>query len=260
MMRGRWLWSVVAFVATTALGLGKGAAAQPLNPKFKVSLGYHFSSGTYGTSDTTDIAYIPLVAKAEVGPWSIQGTIPYLRINGPAGFIQGPSGPIQTTGGQSDGLGDILLRGSYTIDPDAYWIPFVELVGITKFPTASRGAGLGTGEFDFGMETNLFWSAGKFTPFAMIGYRFLGSPPGTDLDNVVVASLGGLYQLIDKVHVGVFLDYRESPSASVGERLEVVPFGSWQIDAHWSVDLYASAGFTKGSPDAGTGLQLAYTW
>jgi len=259
-MRGRGSLSVVALTACTFLGFGNCAAAEPLDPKFKVSLGYHFSSGTYGTSQTTDIAYIPLVARTEIGPWSIQGTIPYLRINGPAGFIQGPSGPIQTTGGQSDGLGDILLRGSYTIAPEAYWIPFVELVGIIKFPTASRGAGLGTGKFDFGIESDLFWSAGKFTPFAMIGYRFLGSPPGTDLDNVVVASLGGLYQLIDKVHVGVFLDYREAPSAAVGERLEVVPFGSWQIDTHWSADLYASAGLATGSPDAGTGLQLAYTW
>jgi hypothetical protein len=74
-----------------------------------------------------------------------------------------------------------MLRGSYTFEPERYWIPFVELVGIVKFPTASRGEGLGTGKFDFGLESDFFWAAGKFTPFAMIGYRFLGSPPGTDL-------------------------------------------------------------------------------
>src|SRR5262249_39563274 len=155
-------------------------------PRFKLSLGYHYSSGTYGTSDTTEIAYIPLIAKAEVGHWSIQGTLPYLRINGPPGFVQGPNGPIQTTGGENDGLGDVLLRGWYTIDTQTVWMPFVDLVGLIKFPTASRADGLGTGKFDYGVESEFFWSAGRFIPFATIGYRFLGSPPGTDLDNVLL--------------------------------------------------------------------------
>lgn len=64
-------------------------------------------------------------------------------------------------------------------------------IGLIKFPTASRAAGLGTGEFDFGVESAFFWSAGKFTPYATIGYRFLGSPPGTDLDDVLLGSIGG---------------------------------------------------------------------
>ncbi len=233
---------------------------ESLHSIFKVSLGYHYSSGTYGTSDTTEISYLPLIAKAEIGQWSIQGTVPYLRINGPAGFVQGPSGPIQTTGGQSDGLGDILLRGAYTLEPPAAWIPFVDFVGLIKFPTASRSDGLGTGKFDFGLESGFFWSVDRFTPFATFGYRFLGSPPGINLDDVFLGSVGGIYRIIERVHAGLFLDYRQSPSASIGERLELIPFGSWQFDRHWAVDVYASAGLAKGSPDAGTGLQLAYTW
>src|SRR5207247_246022 len=132
--------------------------------------------------------------------------------------------------------------------------------GLIKFPTASRGDGLGTGEFDYGLESEFFWSAGRFTPFAAVGYRFLGSPPDTHLDDVVVASAGAIYRIIDPVQAGLYPDYRQSPSASVGERLDLSPFGSWQIDQHWSVDLYASAGLATGSPDAGTGLQLVYSW
>jgi hypothetical protein len=68
----------------------RAAAARDLQARFKLSLGYHYSSGTYGTSDRTDIAYVPLIAKAEIGFWSIQATVPYLRISGPAGFVEGP--------------------------------------------------------------------------------------------------------------------------------------------------------------------------
>jgi hypothetical protein len=252
--------SVVTLSAFIILGVGESAASEPLHTRFKLSLGYHYSSGTYGTSSTTEIAYVPLTAKAEIGPWSIQATVPYLRISGPAGFVEGPSGPIQTTSGQSDGLGDVLLRGSYTLQPHALWIPFIEAVGLIKFPTASRGDGLGTGKFDFGLESELFWSVGRFTPFATIGYRFLGSPPGSSLDDVLLGSVGGLYRIIERVQAGLFLDYRQASSAALGERLEVIPFGSWQLNKHWAADLYASAGLARGSPDAGTGLQLAYTW
>jgi len=252
--------SPLPVVAITVLGLLYAGEAAATDLNLKVSLGYHYSTGTYGTSSTTEIAYIPLIAKAEVGAWTVQATLPYLRISGPPGVAAVGNTFAQTTGGTSDGLGDVLLRGAYTFMPLTSWMPFVDLAGIIKFPTASRGAGLGTGEFDYGIESELFWSLGRCTPFATVGYRFLGSPPGTDLDSVVVGSIGGIYRVLEPVHAGLFLDYRQSPAAAVGERLDLIPFGTWQINPHWSVDLYASAGLAKGSPDAGTGLQLAYAW
>ena len=253
-------WPVSAVTALMMLCACECAATESVDPRFKLSLGYHYSSGTYGTSSTTEIAYVPLIAQVDVGSWSLQGTLQYLRISGPAGFVEGPNGPIQTTGGESDGLGDLLVRGSYTLAPVREWMPWVDLVGLVKFPTASRSDGLGTGKFDFGLESEFFFAAGRFTPLAIVGYRFLGSPPGTDLHDVFLGSIGATYRVIDTVHGGLYLDYRQAPSASIGERLELIPFLSWQLDSHWTVDTYASAGLAKGSPDAGTGLQLAYTW
>ncbi len=252
---------VLAFLIAL-LPLAEAAATEPSPLRFKLSLGYHFSTGTYGSSDTTEIAYVPLIAKATYDDrWSLQLTVPYLRISGPAASIQGPSGPIQTTGGRADGLGDVLARGSYTLHPiESSYVPFIDLAWVFKFPTASRSAGLGTGELDFGPESELWWSVGKLVPFGSIGYRFLGSPPATALHDVVLASGGALYQISRSVDVGLLLDYRQAPAASIGRRLELVPFTSWKIDRHWSVDLYASAGLASGSPDAGVGLQLGYGW
>jgi hypothetical protein len=252
-------FSLCALLGVSVCAARAAAADEPAYSRFKVSLGYHYSSGTYGTSDTTEIAYVPLIARAEIGRWTLQGTVPYLRISSPAGLVvEGPNGPIQTTTGESDGLGDMLALGSYTLPPATVWAPFVDFIGLVKFPTASRSKGLGTGKFDFGIETEVSWALQRLTPFATVGYRFLGSPPGTPLHDTVLASVGGMYRVLDAVNAGLLLDYRQAASASSGERLELVPFASWKVDLHWSVEGYASAGLARGSPDAGVGLQIGY--
>ncbi len=256
-------------LGTMLWGTNDVACAESTYRRCKVSTGYHYSIGDYGESEDTEISYVPLTITAELGSFTVQGTIPYLRISGPSGIVEGPNGPIETTDGESDGLGDLLARVSYFVPvrrflPDRWAarpaVPWLELITLVKFPTASRSAGLGTGEFDVGIETELTWSLGRFTPFVTIGYRFLGSPPDTELRDVIVTSAGAQYRIVDAVGAGLLVDYRQAASATTGERLELVPFASWTFHAPWSLDGYASAGLADGSPDAGTGLQLSYTW
>lgn len=274
-MPGRWL-----FATCLAFGLAawtEPATADPIPSeakptmyrRFKVSLGYHYSIGDYGESQSTTIQYVPLVLTADLDRWRIQATIPYLNIDGPAGIIEGPNGPIQTTDGNSSGLGDLLLRGSWLLPverllPDDWatsaWLPYVDLVGLVKFPTASRSEGLGTGEFDFGLDTELTWTVGDFVPFATLGYRCLGSPPDQTLSDVFVGSLGGLYRFAPTLSAGALLDYRTSPSPDTGQRLELVPYAAWLIAAGWSLESYVSVGLADGSPDVGVGAQLGYSW
>ncbi|HVO25167.1 MAG TPA: hypothetical protein VMW56_16220 [Candidatus Margulisiibacteriota bacterium] len=257
-MPSQWRMWALALICLACIPRSVSAASEPLYRRLKLSLGYHYSSGTYGTSNTTETMYVPLTATLDIGRWSLQGTVPYLRISGPPGVVQGPNGPVQTTSGQADGLGDILARGSYFLPPVRDWMPFIELIGRVKFPTASRSAGLGTGEFDAGFETEFSWIVRRFTPFFDVGYRYLGSSPSLALDNVFLGSVGATYWVLDPLNVGLLLDYRQAASASTGERLELVPFGTWTIDKHWSADVYVTAGLASGSPDVGTGVQIGY--
>jgi hypothetical protein len=268
-MRPARLLALCALLVAGAASAASEPAPPPLYWRLKASLGYHFSTGDYTGSQSTDIQYVPLVLTADVERWRLQGTIPYLYISGPPGIIDGPSGPIQTTDGTSDGLGDLLLRGSYLLPvedlfpadrPPPPWLPFVELVGLVKFPTASRSQGLGTGEFDFGFETDLTWTVGRFSPFVSAGYRVLGSPPGTELDDVFTGSVGSLYRIAGSLSAGALLDYRQPPTSSTGQRLELVPYVSWVITPPWSLESYVSIGLSNGSPDVGVGSQLGYTW
>jgi hypothetical protein len=257
----RWLQlSLYVSLALAGLRVDATAAGTDVPLWLKLTLGYHYSSGSYGETENTEIGYVPLTIRADVDRWRLQTTIPYLSISGPAGTVEGPSGPLETTSGKSDGLGDILARGSYTFWTDKPWAPAVALGGCVKFPTASRHQGLGTGEFDYGVESELWWAYGKVTPFGVVGYRFLGSPPDSHLRDVFLGSIGGLYQFTDVLSAGILLDYRQAASSESGQRVELVPFASWQATPRWSADLYVSAGLASGSPDAGVGLQLGYTF
>jgi hypothetical protein len=235
------------------------APAAPIHRRLKASLGYHFSTGNYGTSDTTEIAYIPLVTKAEWDRWTLELSVPYIRVSGGSTVVSGPVGPVQTSGGDEEGLGDIVARGAYTVPSRAEWMPWIDLIGRVKFPTASRSKGLGTGEFDGGIEAELVWVLGAFVPFVSGGYRFLGSSEAVPLHDVWLASAGGMYPVLDALRAGLYLDYQEAATSTSGTRLDLVPFVSWTVDRHWSVDTYVSAGLASGSPDVGVGLALGYT-
>ncbi|MDX2169074.1 MAG: transporter [Deltaproteobacteria bacterium] len=273
MLRRRWLaiCLVMSLAASdqASAAVGPAAAKPSLFERFKVSLGYHYSIGDYGESERTTIQYVPLVLTADIDRWRVQATIPYLNIDGPAGIIEGPNGPIQTTDGDASGLGDLLLRGAYLLPIEralpqdwsaSAWLPYVDLVALLKIPTASRGQGLGTGEVDFGVESELTWSLGAFSPFATLGYRYLGSPPDQHLSDVFVGSLGALYRFLPSLSAGALLDYRTSPSPDTGQQLDLVPYAAWRITDAWSLESYVSAGLADGSPDVGVGFQLGYSW
>jgi hypothetical protein len=242
-------------VASLLFGVASVAAT---DRSLEVTTGFDYSTGDYGTSRSTEIVYVPLTLEAEMGSWSVRTTVPYLRITSEGGVVQGPDGPIQAVAGTENGLGDVLVRGAYTLSSRGGWRPWVELAGLVKFPTASRARGLGTGEFDFGLETELTWVAGRLTPFVSGGYLFLGSGPDLDLNNVFTASVGAQYRVRDRFTVGLLFDYREAASATTGPRMELVPFGSFSLLPHWDLGVSTVAGLADGSPDAGVGVQITY--
>jgi hypothetical protein len=242
-------------VASLLFGVASVAAT---DRSLEVTTGFDYSTGDYGTSRSTEIVYVPLTLEAEMGSWTVRTTVPYLRITSEGGVVQGPDGPIQAVAGTENGLGDVLVRSSYTLSSSGGWRPWIELAGLVKFPTASRARGLGTGKFDFGLETELTWVAGRLTPFVSGGYLFLGSAPDLDLNNVFTASVGAQYRVRDRFSVGLLFDYREAASATTGPRMELVPFGSFSLTPHWDLGVSTVAGLADGSPDAGVGVQITY--
>jgi hypothetical protein len=257
-MRARSRFAVLLGCGLAALCCPLAASAQDTPMTFQVGLGYDFSSGKYGGSERTTIHYVPVTTKVERGSWTVHAVFPYLRIDGGEGVVEGPDGPVLVDEGVTDGLGDIVFRGAYTVYPWTEWMPWIDLIGRIKLPSADEDDGLGTGEFDYTVETELTQTFAAFTPFASVGYRFQGDPSGIDLRNVWLASVGGMYEITEDWTAGLFLDYRESTTAFSDEQLELVPFIGVDINDTWKASLYAVAGLADGSADGGFGVQVSY--
>jgi len=235
-------------------------ATESLSTRVEVGLGFHYSRGHYGTSQVTEIDYVPLTARLDVNQWSAKLTLPYLHISGNNSVVEGPNGPLALSGGSADGLGDLLVAGTYTFFPFAYWAPFIEFGPLLKIPTADPDKGLGTGAPDVTTEAVAARTYDRLTPFAGLGYRYVGNAPTTRLHDGFLASGGALYRLVDHVDAGCFVSWRQTATPTTGDVLDVVPFATVRITPHWLVDSYVTAGLASGSPDVGTGVQVRYRY
>lgn len=162
-----------------------------------------------------------------------------------------------------EGLGDILLETTFSLDM-VQDLPFYADLGvILKLPAADEDKGLGTGEFDFALQVDvakIYYLANQIetTPFVTVGYRFMGDPDDIDFDDVWYSSLGVDLKLSAATHVGFSYDYRQAITPGSAFVSEALLYYDYSYDKNWSVSAYGMAGFENGSPDQAIGLQLKY--
>lgn len=274
---------VAAFLALCATN----ASAQ-----LHIGAGAEFTSGKYGTAETTNQLYIPFTAKLESGRWTLKATVPYVVVSGPANVIGGGEDrvPISNSGSGSggsgsggsgsggsgssggggssssdddgqrtaSGLGDIVTSVSYALFDQPSTGIGLDIGGRVKFGTADVPERLGTGENDWSVQADLYKAFGGLTMFATLGYRWYGDPPGIELRDVPYWALGASYRLAGGSTIGAAYDHR-SPIAPAGAAIsEATVYWSKRFSREWRVQLYAIVGFSDGSPDAGAGSFLEY--
>lgn len=237
-------------------------APEPIDARLRVATGYHWSTGTYGTDQPTDVHYVPADLSAIVGPWSLGVTIPWLRISGSTAVVG--DGAVRTgvldEDETRDGLGDVIVRLAYFWVPPPLWAPGLEGSVSVKVPTASVSNNLGTGETDVRIELEAFRAVGPVTLSGAAGFQYRGRSPLFELQDGFVGSVAVIYPFGDRGSIGVQGVYQTRASRSVGDVLEVLPFGAWKITERWSADVYAIGGILDGSPDAGVGVSIGYAW
>jgi hypothetical protein len=197
------------------------AQARPVRRTGRLTLssGFDFSTGNYGSSGTTQIAYAPFSVKYAPDPFVLKLTIPYIRITGPGNVV---------------GVDGVLLTGG------------------------SEKRRLGTGEFDGTLQVEASKTFAAFTPFLTAGYRFVGNPPGSNLHNVIFSSVGFDYRVSARLDAGLTYEWRQTASSSVGDSQELSPYLSWKINSHVSLTPYAVFGLTRAATDAEVGFGASY--
>ena len=253
-----------------AAALGPEDAVQPWwAGDLFVSAGFDFSHGDYDDPVDTDLLYVPVTATYlfDRVPWwperwdqiELQLTVPYLRIDGPGNFFIDELGREGAERTVEEGLGDLLLSGTYIWypAPGRGW-PIFELGVEWKIPTGDVDRGLGTGKSDFTVELDVSRTWGRFTPFATVGYRFIGDPDEGRLDDAAYASLGLAARLAPRLHAGLYWTWLEATSPSRSDGHEVLAYGSFRLNERVSLSPYAVVGLAGYAPDWGVGLTLRY--
>ncbi len=256
---------------------------------FSVSVGGDYSKGDYGSSDSTNVFYMPFSAKYETGAFSYNLTIPWIRISGagdivPGGFsgAGGASGSgsvdcrkrgtgactnvvttpsiISTTSSRSSesGIGDIVAAATYNALDGGDNGFIVDFTGRIKLPTASESKGLGSGKTDFAVQVNVDKNFNGPYVSTGLGYKILGEPNGVSYDNVIYGSLGGGYKLSKDTSIGVSYDWATAAVDGATRPHEFSIYGSHSISDNYKLSGALYAGLSDASPDVGGGLTLSY--
>jgi hypothetical protein len=237
--------------------------ATPVVDQFTLASGFDYTTGKYGQSSSTDILTIPVIGRYDYDRWTFKLTVPWIRVSGPADVVQDVGllsrSRVRATRQTESGLGDIMTDATYNVlnDPDTVSL---DLTGKIKFGTASRGKGLGTGENDYSLQADIYKAVGDFTPFATLGYRILGSPPGLNLNDIWFLSGGTTYRITPPTAIGAVLDLQEKSSDGLDNVAELTAFVTHKLDSHWKLQGYVLTGFTNASPDFGLGGMAGYTF
>jgi len=249
-------------IAAMALVMAAPALADDNWSEFRAQSGMYYSTGDYGTSADTSILYLPFTLQYRTAQFQLSGTVPYLQIEGPGNVVGGPDGggvivgnggPVMT----ESGIGDIVLSATYNLYPDSSSsLPYVELTGKVKIPTADESRGLGTGKTDYTIEMEVFDTFNGVTPFGRVGYVFRGDPDGFDLNDTLYASGGLMFKVNDQVTFGGSYDWREATTDTSDDQQQIVPFAQFRPVHEWSLMAYGVFGLSDASPDAGGGLQI----
>lgn len=260
------------FVALTALPLAAILTAMPAQAQsdaadppaavdtteFELSTGADYSVGSYGATSDTKVWSIPVEAKLRSGRFRIGASLPYVTIEGPGRVVGGVVvfDPSSTTPVRNSGIGDLTVSSGYLLTTENGALPAIELGGAVKLPTANNT--IGTGETDYAVQLSAFKSIAPGTLlFGSVGYSWLGSPAGYQLNNGISASAGINFKPSDRADLGASFSYREPVANGLESQAVISPYYTQRVSDRIGFTLYGMAGLNEASPRFGAGVRLS---
>ena len=257
MKADRRITATVAIAAFVLMGAEAGAGEPGADLRF--STGVEYSTGKYGGTDDIEEIYVPFTFRAGFERIGFRLTAPWLSVTAPEDTVVTDPGaePLPGSGAtvSESGLGDIVgaltLYDLYVSDNADF---VIDVTAKVKFATADEVKGLGTGENDYTLQFDAYRFFDRFSLQGSAGYRLRGDPPGIDLNDVFLASLGGAYLATADTLIGMYFDYRESTISGTDDIQELSGFASFRLGRAWRMELYAFTGLTDSSTDFGGGI------
>lgn len=227
-------------------------AGQALGATTSLSVGADYTSGDYGSGETTRMLVVPVSLKYADGPWLLRASLPYVWAEGT--FSPDAQGRPQGSGDE-DGIGDATLAAFYNV-LDTRRLA-VDIGAKAKLATADRTKTLiTTGEHDYSLQADLFRSLPSVSLFASLGYTVKGDSAEVNYHNPLYGALGLTLPMPGRKSVGAAWDYRRKSTDDGAALSELSFFYSQKLDATDRLQIYAVHGLADGSPDFGAGCVL----
>ena len=251
-------------LGAASLGSTAALAAQPtdhadaesaINAKF----GYDWTEGKYGQSKDSTASVGSLTLASDFTDYSVDFVLPYLRQTGPGRRIAIAGrrpvvviGPDQKATGMGDVTGGITW---YVLNEEDHQVD-LDVEAIVKFATASAGKGLGSGKYDYSLQTALGRSFAGFVATLTGGYSFVGKPPNQGYRDAFYGSLDMSYNLSKTSSAGITYSAGGTIVAGVPGTRDGQAYVSFKPAKGVKVEIYYLRGWSTQSPDRGAGISV----
>ena len=239
--------------------LGSAASAADTGA-FRASVGYDYTSGKYGGSQTIDETYVPFTVGYRLDRFGLGLTVPYASVTGPATIIDPSTGEFAPgPGGTHSGLGDVVMALTFydlLRSGDAGF--YLDASAKAKFGTADESQGLGTGENDYSAQLSALQEIGPVGLSASGGYIWRGSPAAVRLRSVGFASVGADLRVAQTMRAGLGYGYRPAAISGLPAVQEASVFLAFSPTGGLTLRPYLLAGFSDSSPSWGAGISLGW--
>jgi hypothetical protein len=250
-------FTLVAWIGGALIG-SPAFSREEVTPTWQTGLSFSYLTGDYGEDEDTDIRYTALNVKRYYEIGDVTLTVPYIDISADgATFVGGQVEPLAGAG-SGEGLGDIILKGRYYAVQQDGPLPFIDLVGSIKFPTADEDEGLGTGEADFTwmVEVARRLEDKNWIALGEIGYTFVGEPSGFDADNRWLYSIGMAYEIDPDITLSGYIDGRTAIFPGNDDPLSILLISELKLSTDLRFDTMLEFGLNDGAPDFGITLGI----
>jgi len=232
------------------------------NSTLKLSTGAEYITGDFGGTEPVEQLYVPVTTRYTTKRYSFRLTVPYISLTAPTGTVQSDgtilpgTGPIVTESGMGDVVAGVTYRDAF--NSEVALDVAIDFTAKVKFGTADVDKGLGSGENDYTIQTELYKFLDRIMLFGILGYKFRGDPPGVDLNNSLIAYMGGNYRLTPAFRTGVDFYYQEALFSGADDQVELSAFLGYKLSNTQYLRSYLIKGFGDASPDWGVGVYISF--